>query len=586
MIKKLIKKVLGKEKKEESQPARPKAGQATGEKKTSAPESSSRGAKKNSRPSAGRKKAASSASGEAAKSSGGKEDRSRKSASGKSAAGSGSSGARRKTGGERKGREGSGRGSSTRPKTRSHSSGRRKEEPFPDLPPLPAWSPPENTEDFSAYELPQQVREGIEAAGFTKCTEVQSKVLPIALQGKDVAAQSQTGTGKTAAFLITIFTRLIQRGPVDHPGPRALILAPTRELTFQIERDARLLGGSTGLKLGVAFGGVDYDRQRNALLEGVDILVGTPGRLIDYLKQGVWSGRGVEVLVIDEADRMLDMGFIKDLRFILKRLPPFERRLSMLFSATLSWRAMELTYEYMNLPEQITASPGKMTAEKAEEILYHVGRTEKAALLLGLLKKQSWDRTMIFSNMKIEAEKVGRLLQQHGFRAQAITGNLEQKKRLRLMEDFKKGELPILVATDVASRGLHIEGVSHVVNWDLPQDPEDYVHRIGRTARAGASGKAISLADEESVYHLENIEELIGYKIPVDWHTEDDLAKVERGWERRPPGEGRGRGAGGGRGRSSSSSRGKGASGREGSSGRGGSRGGRPGGGRGRGRRS
>jgi ATP-dependent RNA helicase RhlB len=230
---------------------------------------------------------------------------------------------------------------------------------------------------------------------------------------------------------------------------------------------------------------------------------------------------------------MLDMGFIKDLRFILRRLPSYERRLSMLFSATLSWRAMELTYEYMDLPEQISASPEKITAEKAEEVLYHVGRTEKAGLLLGLLKKDAWKRTMIFTNMKVEAEKVGSLLAHHGYKAQAITGNLEQKKRLRLMEDFKSGQLPILVATDVASRGLHVEGVTHIVNWDLPQDPEDYVHRIGRTARAGKSGMAVAFADEECVYYLEAIEGLIGYKVPVRWHTSQDLEEVKRGW--RPP---------------------------------------------------
>jgi ATP-dependent RNA helicase RhlB len=428
------------------------------------------------------------------------------------------------------------KGGSSRPEKK----GRRQQRPgsrsgavsFPKLPPFPEWFPPQDPTLFANYDLPEQVREGIKTAGFETCTEVQAKVLPLALRGKDVAAQSQTGTGKTAAFLITIFSRLLIRGPIDHPGPRALILSPTRELTVQIENDARLLGASTGLKIGVAFGGVDYDRQRRILEEGVDLLIGTPGRLIDYMKQGVWRPEAIEILVIDEADRMLDMGFIRDLRYILRRLPPYERRLSLLFSATLSWRAMELTYEYMDLPEQISASPEKVTAEKAEEVLYHVGRDEKAALLLGLLKKESWERTIIFTNMKVEAEKVGRLLEYHAQKAQAITGNLEQKRRLRLMEDFKSGKLPILVATDVASRGLHIEGVTHVVNWDLPQDPEDYVHRIGRTARAGEVGNAISFADEECVYYLETIEKLIGYKIPVRWHTSDDLEKVKGGWGR------------------------------------------------------
>jgi ATP-dependent RNA helicase RhlB len=403
---------------------------------------------------------------------------------------------------------------------------------LPELPPLPPWLPPEDPSRFDNYDLPPVVREGIAAAGFTKCTEVQSKVLPLALQGKDVAAQSQTGTGKTAAFLVTILSRLTWRGAVDRPRPRALVIAPTRELTVQIENDARLLGGPSGLTVGVAFGGVDYDRQRQALIDGVDLLIGTPGRLIDYLKQGVWSGDGVEVLVIDEADRMLDMGFIKDLRFILRRLPPYDQRLSMLFSATMSWRAQELTYEYMDLPAAVSASPEKVTAEKAEEVLYHVGRNEKAGLLLGLLEREPWSRMLIFTNMKVEAEKLERLLVYHGIKGRAITGNLEQKRRLSIMADFKSGNLTLLVATDVASRGLHIEDVTHVINWDLPQDPEDYVHRIGRTARAGASGKAISLADEQSVYHLGPIEELIGHAIPVAWHSSEDLAEVKKGWNK------------------------------------------------------
>jgi len=561
MIKKFIARVIGKGKAEKKEapakeaPAKASAPRAEKGKPSSAPSvgTSRKGAKKSSEKSSGegRKRTSSGSRSGSRKKSGG----ARATTSGERPARSEGSRPRssgtRSAGGGRDSRRG-GRDDSAR-RGRGRSSGgepARRPQPMPELPPLPDWAPPDDVSSFAAYDLPSQVMEGIKAAGFEKCTEVQSKVLPLALRGRDIAAQSQTGTGKTAAFLITTFTRLMWRGKVDHPGPRALILAPTRELTVQIERDAQLLGKGTGLKLGVAFGGVDYDRQRQALLDGVDVLVGTPGRLIDYLKQGVWHPEGIEMLVIDEADRMLDMGFIRDLRFILRRLPPFERRLSMLFSATLSWRAMELTYEYMNLPDQISASPAQVTAERAEEVLYHVERGEKAALLLGLMTKGEWERTMIFTNMKIEAEKVGRLLQHHGIRGQAITGNLEQKKRLRLMEDFKSGDLPALVATDVASRGLHIEGVTHVVNWDLPQDPEDYVHRIGRTARAGAEGKAISLADEECVYYLESIEKLIGYKIPVAWHAEEDLAKVKPGWKKtlaaRRPSSGRPQTRGGG----------------------------------------
>jgi len=340
--------------------------------------------------------------------------------------------------------------------------------------------------------------------------------LPVALRGKDVAGQSQTGTGKTAAFLVAGFTRLLQaREP--RTGPRMLIIAPTRELVVQIEADARLLGRHTGLRILSVYGGIDYAKQRDELRAGCDLLVGTPGRLIDYLKQNVWSPRKVEVLVIDEADRLFDMGFIADLRFILRRLPPPERRQSFLFSATLSFRVLELTWEFMNNPTQITISPQQKTVEKAVQVLYHVGREEKFNLLLGLLKREGGSRILIFTNTREEARRLEDRLGRNGWEARALTGDVDQKRRLRILNDFKEGKLPVLVATDVASRGLHIEGVSHVINWDLPQDPEDYVHRIGRTARMGAEGKAISLVDEATALMLEAVERFISQKIPVEW---------------------------------------------------------------------
>jgi ATP-dependent RNA helicase RhlB len=377
---------------------------------------------------------------------------------------------------------------------------------------------------FAALDLPAPVLQGIRDAGFVTATPIQEAALPLALKGKDVAGQSQTGTGKTAAFLIAAFTRCL-RHPAPPPGgptaPRVLIIAPTRELVVQIEADARLLGAHTGLGILAVYGGIDYHRQRDALAHGADILVGTPGRLIDYLKQRVWSPARVEVLVIDEADRMFDMGFIADLRFILRRLPRPERRQSFLFSATLSFRVMELTWEFMNAPAQITITPQQKTAEKIEHSLYHVGRDEKFSLLLGLLKREGGSRILIFTNTREEARRLEDRLVRNGWRARALTGDIDQKRRLRILHDFKEGALPVLVATDVASRGLHIEGVSHVVNWDLPQDPEDYVHRVGRTARAGAAGKAIALADEASALALEPIEKFIGQKIPVEW-AEDE----------------------------------------------------------------
>ncbi|MFQ5897286.1 MAG: DEAD/DEAH box helicase [Candidatus Methylomirabilia bacterium] len=377
---------------------------------------------------------------------------------------------------------------------------------------------------FTDLDLPEPVLRGIRGAGFTICMPIQEAVLPVALKGKDVAGQSQTGTGKTAAFLIAAFTRCLRtpapaRGPVT--TPRVLIIAPTRELTVQIEADARLLGGYTALRILAVYGGIDYAKQRQALREGCDLLVGTPGRLIDYFKQHAWSPRKVEVVVIDEADRMFDMGFIADIRFILRRLPPPERRQSFLFSATLGFRVLELTWEFMNNPVQITITPRQKTVEKATQLLYHVGREQKINLLLGLLRREGGSRILIFSNTRREAHRLTERLARNGWRAKTLTGDIDQKQRLKTLDQFKGGAIPILVATDVASRGLHIEAVTHVINWDLPQDPEDYVHRIGRTARVGAEGKVINLVDEAAALSLEPIEKFIGQKIPVEWPEDD-----------------------------------------------------------------
>lgn len=374
---------------------------------------------------------------------------------------------------------------------------------------------------FEELPIPDQVLRAIAEAGFSQCTPIQEQTLPITLTGTDIAGQAQTGTGKTAAFLISLFTRLLAN---KHPAgqPRALILAPTRELVVQIEADAKQLGAHCGFTVQAIYGGVDYMKQKNALLDGADIIVGTPGRLIDYLKQKIYSLKDIEVLVIDEADRMFDLGFIADLRFILRKLPPFEKRQNLMFSATLNPRVMELAYEFMNSPTKVSVTPETMTAERVEQLLFHCSRKEKFSLLLGLLRREGMARTMIFINTKREAEHLHNLLNANSFPCKVISGDVEQRKRMKILDNFKDGSLPILIATDVASRGLHIDGVSHVINYDLPQDCEDYVHRIGRTARAGAEGKAISLADEDGAFFLEAIEGYIKAKIPTEW-ADDEL---------------------------------------------------------------
>ena len=372
---------------------------------------------------------------------------------------------------------------------------------------------------FSELGLEPQLLQGIQQAGFSKCTPIQARTLPLALKGHDVAGQAQTGTGKTAAFLLATFHHLLTQEIPEarKPNqPRALILAPTRELAVQIHTDAETLGAHLEYRLALAYGGTGYESQREALTAGVDILIGTPGRIIDYFKQKVFDLRALQVMVLDEADRMFDLGFIKDVRFLLRRMPPPDQRLNMLFSATLSYRVTELAYEHMNNPDVIEIEPDKVTADNVTQLAYYTANNEKIPLLLGLLKHGDPRRSIVFVNTKRAAERVWGYLEGNGLRAALLTGDVPQKKRLRLLREFQSGELPVLVATDVAARGLHIPEVSHVFNFDLPQDAEDYVHRIGRTARAGASGDAISFACEDYAYSLPEIEEYIGAKIPVE----------------------------------------------------------------------
>ena len=389
-------------------------------------------------------------------------------------------------------------------------------------------NPTFSEELFANLDLEQVLLDGVVEAGFRFCTPIQAMSLPIALSGKDVEGQAQTGTGKTAAFLLAAMNTVLRGPPRTAHHPSVFIVAPTRELAVQIHRDAEQLGKFTGLRMGAVYGGTGYDEQRRMLQDGVDILIGTPGRLIDYFKQKVFVLSHIQVAIIDEADRMFDLGFIKDLRYLLRRMPPPEKRLSMLFSATLSARVSELAYEHMNLPEIVRADADKVTVSQVTQVLYHVSSDEKLSLFVGLLRRMNATRTMVFFNTKRSVERVAGYLDGNGFDADVLTGDVPQRKRLALLDKFSAGKLPILLVTDVAARGLHIPDVSHVFNYDLPQDAEDYVHRVGRTARAGASGDAISLSCEQYCFSLMEIEEFIGATIPVEQVTDDLLVKLER----------------------------------------------------------
>lgn len=371
---------------------------------------------------------------------------------------------------------------------------------------------------FESFDLHPTLLAGLNDTGFIRCTPIQALTLPIALNGSDIAGQAQTGTGKTAAFLVAVLNRLLTKPALVERktgDPRAVILAPTRELAIQIEKDFRNIGRHTGLTSALVYGGVDYDKQREMLKNGVDIVIATPGRIIDYLKQHVVSFRAVDVCVLDEADRMFDLGFIKDIRFLMRRMPPPAQRQGMLFSATLSHRVLELAYDHMNSPEKVTAETETVTADRVRQVVYFPSTEEKIPLLLNLLGKLDEHRSIIFINTKAMAERLTRALERNGHRVATLSGDVPQAKRERLLARFQKGDIELLVATDVAARGLHIPAVSHVFNFDLPQDAEDYVHRIGRTARLGAEGDAISFACDRYAIGLPDIEAYIEQKIPT-----------------------------------------------------------------------
>jgi len=376
---------------------------------------------------------------------------------------------------------------------------------------------------FADLNLAPQVVTGLEAMGFEYCTSIQAKSLPVLLQGTDIAGQAQTGEGKTIAFLAATFHHLLQKEAPKHNQPRALIMAPTRELAIQIHKDAIEMAKSTGLRLGVVYGGEGYESQRLELEAGVDILIGTCGRLIDYMKQGVYNLNNIEAIVLDEADRMFDLGFIKDIRYMFNKMHAATERLSMLFSATLSFRVKELAFDHMNEPTSVEVAPEQKTNTRISEELFYPSNEDKMTLLQTLIEEDWPEKAIIFANTKHVCEKVYDHLIADKIRVGLLTGDVPQKKRLKILEQFSAGTVDILVATDVAARGLHIPSVTHVFNYDLPDDCEDYVHRIGRTGRAGASGHSISLACEQYVFNLPAIETYIEHELPVTKYDHDAL---------------------------------------------------------------
>lgn len=381
-------------------------------------------------------------------------------------------------------------------------------------------------EKFADFALHPQIIQSLNNKGFYNCTPIQAATLPFLLAGRDIAGQAQTGTGKTLAFLTSTFHYLLTTAQPENRQrnqPRALIMAPTRELAVQIHTDALFLSQATGLKLGLAYGGEGYDKQLKALDAGVDILIGTTGRIIDYTKQNNVNLEAIQVVVLDEADRMFDLGFIKDIRWLFRRMPPATQRLNMLFSATLAFKVRELAFEHMNNAEYIEIEPEQKTGHRIKEELFYPSNEEKMRLLQTLLEEEWPERCIIFANTKHRCEEIWGYLAADGHRVGLLTGDVAQKKRLRILDEFTKGNLDILVATDVAARGLHIPSVTHVFNYDLPDDCEDYVHRIGRTGRAGESGYSISLACEEYVLNLPAIEKYIQHSIPVSKYNPDAL---------------------------------------------------------------
>ena len=390
--------------------------------------------------------------------------------------------------------------------------------------------------NFTELNLNENIITGIKNAGFTQCMTVQEKVLPVSLQGKDIMVQSKTGSGKTAVYVITFLEEFLRKKK-DGISSACLVVAPTRELAVQISQDAAVLSsGVENFRIGCFYGGVGYDRQKKMLKDGCDMYVGTPGRLIDFIKSRELDTSLIDTFVIDEADRLFDMGFYPDIKTIFRHLCSKEKRQTMLFSATLEMRVRELAWEFMNESEEIDLEPDSITVDKITQELYHVAKSEKFNLFLQILKHENAKNVLVFTNFRHLTSELAKRLSYNGYNADFISGDLPQASRQKAIDKMKSGQTEILVATDVAARGLQINDLPLVINYDIPEDYENYVHRIGRTARAGKSGKAITLADEEFVYGLEAIENYIKMKIPVVWpdfEPVEDLS-IGKSWSDKP----------------------------------------------------
>jgi ATP-dependent RNA helicase RhlB len=384
----------------------------------------------------------------------------------------------------------------------------------------PSWSlehfqvvAEEGKSRFHDFAIPLKVMRAISDLNFEYCTVIQQKALEDVLAGSDLVGKANTGTGKTAVFIIAILSRLLGEKKAGKGRARALVLAPTRELVVQIAKDARLLAKYSGLNVRVAYGGVDYQKQQDVLKNSnCDLLIATPGRLIDFIGKRVVDLSRCKILVLDEADRMLDMGFIPDVRRIVGRLPAAKERQTMFFSATVPEDVQRLVSQWCVKPKVVEAEPEQVAVETVKQFVYLTTTEEKYSVLYNLIKASPDDRIMVFANMKNETRRLADRLQRNGVDCVLLSGDVAQNKRSSRLERFREGKVKILVATDVAGRGIHIEGITLVVNYTLPYEPEDYVHRIGRTGRAGASGNAVSFACEEGAFYLPEIEEYLGHK--------------------------------------------------------------------------